>query len=64
MVDLSALSVEDTMAASVGGLWELAPVVVRWIIQLGTVQGRTRAKGRARVVIPGVATIVVSGAFP
>ncbi|KAF2618742.1 hypothetical protein F2Q68_00039175 [Brassica cretica] len=42
VVDLSAPSVGDTMVASVGKLWGLALVVVRWIIQLGTVQGHFR----------------------
>ncbi|KAF2591041.1 hypothetical protein F2Q70_00039262 [Brassica cretica] len=59
VVGLSVLNVEDSMEESAGRLWELVHVVARWIIQLGTVQGRNRAAGKARVgVIPEDATTV------
>ena len=59
VVGLNVLSVGDVMEASAGRLWELAPVVARWITQLGTVQGRNKAADRAQVgVIPGDVTIV------
>ena len=59
VVGLNVVSVGDVMEASVGRQWELAPVVARWITQLGTVQGRNKAADRAQVgVIPGDVTIV------
>ena len=55
MVGLHALSVGDTMEVSAGGQWELASVVERRTIQLGTAPGRSKEL----VVILGRATTVV-----
>lgn len=54
VVGLSVPNVENTMEASAGRLWELVPVVVRWITQLETVLDRRGTVGKARPVRPGL----------
>lgn len=54
VVGLSVPNVENTMEASAGRLWELVPVVVRWITQLETALDRRGTVGKAGPVRPGL----------
>ena len=60
VVGLRAPNAEDTMGVSAGGQWELASVVARWTIQLGTAPGRSK---ELVVILGRVTTVVGRGIF-